>query len=111
MELIDEVHNSVNNYFSALSHSGYKPYSEVNQLIILIFIEELLYGPLSEFVTEEDYKLIDKMLYCLYGSCMIPYPDYKGYFNYTINKMIDRHRVTESISPRITELSDLRIES
>lgn len=77
MELSNEVFNSVNRYFSALSHTGYKPYSQVYDLLALTFIEELLCGPLSEYINEEDYLSISKALNCLQGSCMIPYPDYK----------------------------------
>lgn len=78
MELTNEVYDSLRRYFSALTHFGYKSYSQVNSLLIFIFIEELLCGPMAEYVTEEDYKYISDSLYCLYGkSCLIPYPSYK----------------------------------
>lgn len=81
MEFTHEVYNSVDRYFSVLTHSGYKSYAEVYNLIILTFIEEMLCGPMSEFITEEDYKYITGSLQCLYGSCMIPFPDYKKGMN------------------------------
>lgn len=74
MEFPNEVSSALNRYFSTLSHTGYKSYSEVNKLLVLIFIEELLCGSMSEFITEEDYKLIYLSITCLNGSCMIPYP-------------------------------------
>lgn len=74
MEFPNEVSSALNRYFSTLSHTGYKSYNEVDKLLVLIFMEELLCGPMSEFITEEDYKHIYSSIVCLQGSCMIPYP-------------------------------------
>ena len=111
MELTDEVYNSINRYFSVLSHLGYKQDSEVNKLIVLTFLEELLYGPLSQFITEEDYKSISRSLHCLYGSCMIPFPDYKKSYNPTIHKMLDEYRIAETGEFRDSEKHELRVKS
>lgn len=111
MELRDEVFGSINNYFSALSHLGYKPYSEVNNLLVFSFIEEMLYGPLSIFITEEDYKHINKALECMYGSCMIPYPSYKKSYDSVVDKMPDEYRVIETKVLRSTDEDNLRIKS
>lgn len=74
MEFTDKISESINKYFSILSHTGYKAYNEVDKLLVLIFLEEILCGPMSEFLTDEDYKDIYSSIECLYGSCMIPYP-------------------------------------
>lgn len=74
MGFSNEVSNALNRYFYTLSHTGYKSYNEVDKLLALIFMEELLCGPMSEFITEEDYKHIYSSIVCLQGSCMIPYP-------------------------------------
>lgn len=75
MVLHDKTYNSLNNYFLLLSHTGYKSYSEVYKLIVLSFIEEMISGNMKEYITEEDYKYISSAMECLYGSCIIPYPD------------------------------------
>lgn len=111
MELTDEVYNSVNRYFSALSHMGYKPDEEVNKLLVFTFLEEILYGPLSQFITEEDYKTIISTLYCLYGSCMIPFPDYKKSFSSVVNRVLDEYRITETGTLRSSESLELRVKS
>ena len=111
MELTNEVYSSVNKYFQTLSHIGYKPDEEVNKLLIFIFIEELLYGPLSQFITEEDYKIIGNSIYCLYGSCMIPFPDYKKEPDSVINRMFEEYRITETSELRNTESHKLRVKS
>ena len=73
MEFPKEVSSALNRYFSILSYTGYKSYNEVDKLLVLIFMEELLCGPMSEFITEEDYRSIYSSIVCLQGSCMIPY--------------------------------------
>ena len=111
MELTNDVYDSVNKYFSSLKHLGYKPYSEVDKLLIFTFIEELLDGPMSLFITEEDYKSITNSLYCLYGSCMIPYPDYKKGIDPTINRVLEKYRITETGILRSIEDYKLRVKS
>lgn len=84
MEFLDEVSEALNRYFSILSHTGYKSYSEVNKLLVLSFIEEIICGPMSEFITEDDHRIISSSMICLYGSCMIPFPSSNnGYDNIT----------------------------
>lgn len=73
------VNTSLERYFNALSKLGYKSYSEVDKLLVLIFIQELLDSECKSFITEDDYKAINQALYCLYGSsCLIPHPEYKS---------------------------------
>ena len=81
MELSTEVTNVLDRYFTSLSNSGYKSYEDVNKIIIYTFIEELLCGPMSEFVTKDDYKSIMSLLCRLYDSCNIPMPLNKSYNN------------------------------
>lgn len=96
MEISNFTYEAVIKYFEGLTHTGYRSYDEVGQLLALLFIEEILYGPMSEYVTDNDYKMLNNALYCLYGSCLIPYPVYlegKGTFN---RKVMDSYRITES---------------
>lgn len=111
MELTNEVYDSINRYFSVLSHTGYKPYTEVNKLIVYSFIEEFLNGPMSFYITDKDYRDISNVLECIYGSCMIPYTDYRQYISNAINVMPDAYRASDINVLRITETSDLRINS
>lgn len=77
VDITRQALHSVDNYFSALSQFGYKKQSDIDKLLILLFIEEILTGEMRFFVTEEDYRSIDNALNCLYGSsCLIPYPQY-----------------------------------
>lgn len=71
------VNTSLERYFNTLSKFGYKSYSDVDRLLMLIFIQELLDSDCRSFITEKEYMTIHKSLYCLYGyTCLIPYPEY-----------------------------------
>ena len=75
---MDKVLNeSLTRYFDVLSKLGYTSYSEIGELLVLIFIYDLLENDCKSFITEEEYRIIDNALYCLYGStCLISYPEY-----------------------------------
>lgn len=76
MDITKQALHSLDSYFNTLSQFGYKKQSDLDKLIILLFIEELLTEE-RVLITEEDYRDIDNALNCLYGSsCLIPYPLY-----------------------------------
>ena len=84
--MCERVYNSLTSYFTSLKNIGYRKQSDVNRLLVFIAIQELLDNDFRGLVSEEDYDIINKALYCLYGStCLIPYPDY--YNNRTMRTM------------------------
>lgn len=109
MELLDEVYSTVNKYFSILPHTGYKSYAEVDKLLIFTFIEELLYSPLSQYVTDKDYRAIEEALYCLYGTCMIPFPTYKKAVAEIPKRVFDKYRLSESSLLKIIDDPNLKL--
>lgn len=111
MEITNDVYNAVDRYFSVLSHLGYKSYSEVNKLLVYCFIEEILTGPMSYYVTEKDYAIITGALECLYGTCMMPFPNYKESMSEPVVNVFDPYRITEEGVLRDTENSELRVKS
>lgn len=71
------VYNSVYHYFTALDKLGHYKQEDVNKLLVLLFFYNLTNNDYRGNISKEDYALIEKALYCLYGtSCLIPYPDY-----------------------------------
>ena len=71
------VYNSVYHYFTALDKLGYYKQEDVNKLLVLLFFYNFTTDDYKGNISKKDYTLIDKALYCLYGtSCLIPYPDY-----------------------------------
>ena len=109
----NDVLHSINLYFNALSEFGYKQQKDVDKLLVYIFIEDLLTGPMRQYVTEFDLRVISSALNCLYGStCLIPYPlkfnedELFGHFDYDI-----KPRVTEGSNIRFTEDGDIRFKA
>ena len=78
------LYEALKKYFTSLSLLGYVNYEDVNKILVLIFIQELLENNCKVFITEGDKKIIDKVLYCLYGStCLIEYP------SHTVNTLLE----------------------
>ena len=103
-ELTKIAEEALNRYFIALSQFGYKKDSELESLLVLLFIEDTVLDTLSEFVTESDYNIILQALECLYGSnCMIDFPEYANY-----DSLIHKYNVY--LIPRITEDATLRVD-
>lgn len=101
-ELSNEVLKSILLYYNALHQFGYKSYKDVDKLLAYIFIDDLLKGPMRVYITEKDFRIISKALYCLFGnSCLIPYP--KRFEGTDLFGEVDL-----SISPRLTEDSSIR---
>lgn len=72
------VSESLNRYFDTLKYSGYIKYKDVYKLVVSTFILDILDGEFGDLISEEDYKAMDNVLHCFYGSsCLIPYPTYK----------------------------------
>lgn len=111
MELTTDVLASVERYFNTLTNTGYLPDYKVDTLLTYIIMEEILYGPLRFFVTEKDYKAISKVLNCVSGTCLIPYPDYLNSFTPVTSPTYDEYRITETGILRNTENGDLRVKA
>lgn len=71
------VYEALKSYFNTLSVLGYESYEEVYKLIYLISILDFTYNDFKGYITEEDYRIIQDSLYCIFGtSCLIPYPQF-----------------------------------
>lgn len=77
-----------------------------------MFINKFLTGDTADFITDEDYKYIDRVLYCLYGrNCLIPFPKYVNQRNSLKAKYDDStHRGTENHILRFTEGGNIRFK-
>lgn len=103
---------AINRYFTTLSQFGYKNYTSVDQILALFFIEELLNGTFSQFMTEEDYQTIVNSLYCLVGSdCMISFPTFASYDSLMHKTHTDPLRITQDSILRNSTNENLRIEA
>lgn len=79
MDLTNLSYEALHRYFTRLSQSGYMKYSNVDSLIVLLYIQEIV----NEYDLDiEEQTIINRALSCLQGSnCMIPYTGCKGACN------------------------------
>lgn len=106
--LNDELLNSLGTYFCTLSRLGYMKDSEVEKLIVALFIGEILDGSLEMLISEEDFKSITNALNCLQGhSCLLSYPDTNRAYNRPLPSLL-YPRITEQCVLRSTEFDALR---
>lgn len=104
------AYNGINTYFNTLSVLGYKKYSDVKRLLVLLFINDLLRSSFSLYVDEDDYRVIDNVLYCLFGStCLIPYPEFNVNTSLVLNLNEDIPRISEDDILRLSEDEMLRL--
>lgn len=103
---VGNVCRSIHRYFSALEQMGsYDKKETINLLIYLFIIGEIYEGRLSQYLTDEDLAVFEKVLRCLYKGCLInavrsnvryqePRPYYIG---------SEQFRHSELMIPRITD--------
>ena len=78
VDVMDEILYSVlSSYYNVLEKKGYMSFSHAQKVLVLIFYRDFCYKDYRGRLSKEDYRLIEKVLDCLWGStCLIPYPDY-----------------------------------
>lgn len=75
--LTKQASESIGTYFNQLENTGYFRYDYVEQFLGYLLADTFLNTDFNNFVTEDDYRIIESFLQCLYGkSCLIPYPEY-----------------------------------
>lgn len=78
-EIRDILLQGYKRYFAHLSQFGTTNKTSQNSLLITLYIYQMLSGPLSVHITNEDFNTIERLLYCLNGeSCLIDYYKFKA---------------------------------
>ena len=91
--MVNQVYTAITKYFGHITNTGYMRQDNVNKLLLLIAVYNLLDNDFRALVSEDDYKLINNALYCLYGStCLIPFPDY---YNNKANRVMYKGSMSE----------------
>lgn len=113
MENLSQItYDSINKYFEKLKYSGYLNTADTHKLLILSFIEEILYDKFSYFIDEKDYNTIMNTLIKLYGSStIIGMPSYDNYSHliHDVN-IIGDFRIQELGSNMFSNANNIRIE-
>lgn len=73
---MDELmYDTLIRYFKTLAHTGYKSYDVVFKMLVMDFIYEITHTELRYYITNKDIKLMQDLLYQLFGStCEISFP-------------------------------------
>ena len=106
----DRLYNALSKYFTVLSNTGYMNKTDTLKLYVYVTIVRLFYTTFREYMTEQDYKIADKALYCLYGSsCLIPYPDFctGNGKDISMEGLYNMEYVEEYIIPELNRLSQI----
>jgi hypothetical protein len=75
--MINILYKAIERYFTTLSQFGYKSYDDVYKLLFFIAVTDFVYSDVDAAITEDDYRDIEKALYCIFGTtCLLPYPEY-----------------------------------
>lgn len=108
MELIDELQRALDKYFLTLKNKGQVPLESKKQLWLLWMIREIL---TNIVITEEDYRTIGNVLQCLYGTCLVDYPDYSQHLLASaISDVLNDSpwRITQNEILRVSQKPDFR---
>lgn len=74
--MVDLLYQSIQDYYKTLSVFGYKDYQSVYKLITILCIYKHLNKYITAHLTEQDYRLINELLYKYLGTtCLLPYPN------------------------------------
>lgn len=73
---MDEIlYETLNRYYRALSAVGYKKDEVINKILVIQYIHEILSNEFRFFLTNNDIKLMQDLLYQFFGStCEISFP-------------------------------------
>ena len=107
------VYTAISRYFNMLSKFGYVNYGEVYNILYLILIRDFIYNDFYGYITEGDYRYIERSLYCLFGkSCLIPYPEYLTMNNLNLGSISElaymMKKNKEDISKVIDNINEIK---
>lgn len=103
----DILYTTLSRYFNKLSKFGYTSYNEVYNILYLILIRDFIYNDFYGYITEDDYRYIERSLYCLFGkSCLIPYPQYLVMGNLNLGSLSELAYRVERNEQNIIEITN-----
>lgn len=113
MEQLTEIlHKALQRYFHNLENLGYIKDSTVDDILVLEFIEEIFENYYIDFITEDVYRILSNVYYCLAKrNCLIDYPQIPNYdeWIHTFNRD-DMVRISSEDIVRMSESSQIRTE-
>lgn len=113
MDKLDEtLLNGLDRYFNYLSNFGKSTKDQKNALLIFLHIKQILESSMNSYINESDYRVIENVLYCLYGkSCLLDYNTFKnGNSLFDSIGLTSYLKLLEVNNLRFTEIDEVRFQ-
>ena len=75
--MLEEYGENLLKYFELLRNVGGSKAMEPYRFLVIGFIDDLFNSEMVEYITECDYKAIDRLLNCWMGTCLMPFHIWK----------------------------------
>lgn len=76
-KLTGQVLHAIRTYYDYVEDTGYVKRGAVNDILALLFVEEIINSDMNIYVTDADLNTMRRFLIGVYGaSCFIDWPDY-----------------------------------
>ena len=72
----DIIYNAVQKYLKTIATFGYCSQADVDRLLLLECIYEFTYWDFRGYINKDDYKAINDAIYTIFGTCLVPYPNF-----------------------------------
>jgi len=109
MEYVDNLYNSLSRRITFLESAGqYKDNDNRSLLIYLFLVNDMLNGPLSEYLDDNGLAVINRVLSCLREKSCLDIPRTTAGRLHTPTYGSTSLRLTETSNPRKSEEQDLR---
>lgn len=76
--ILEEYGDNLLRYFKLLKNVGGTHAIEPYRFLIAGYLDEILRSGMAAFITECDYKAIDKLLNCMMGVCLMPFHEWQN---------------------------------
>ena len=111
-KLNETLLNGLDRYFNYLANFGKSTENQKNTLLIFLHIKQILESSMNLYINEADYRVIENVLYCLYGkSCLLDYNSFKNGSSLFDNMSLTSYlKLLEVNNLRFTETNEVRFQ-
>lgn len=111
-KLNETLLNGLDRYFNHLANFGKSTKNQQNTLLIFLHIKQIMEASMNIYINEEDYRILENALYCLFGkSCLLEYNSFKGGNSLFDNISLTNYlKLLEVNNIRFTENDDVRFQ-
>lgn len=94
---INTIAEGFKQYYKKLTEDGYVSKMEVFRLIIAKWIYDFTNFKYCVDISREEYEKVNDIMYCISGSCLVPYETFCHDNNVNVHRDLDS-RITEDVN-------------